>query len=91
MHMADALLSPAVAGTMYLGSAAAAGPETLGYADVYELIERLGKVSGTVYHPIPENAERYRELYAQYRRLSELMAADGSVGRELLRLRRSAE
>lgn len=73
-------------GSAILG-AAAAGPETCGCKDIYELIERLGKLSDVVYHPNPENVEKYRELYALYCKLSDVMAESGGVGKELLRLK----
>jgi L-ribulokinase len=73
-------------GSAILG-AAAAGPEVNGCDNIYQLIERLGKTADIVYHPIPENVEKYRKLYAQYNRLADVMAEAGSVGRELLKLK----
>jgi len=73
-------------GSAILG-AAAAGPEVYGYRDIYELIERLGAVSDKVYHPIPENVERYKRLYELYLKLSDVMAREDSVGRDLVRLK----
>jgi len=74
-------------GSAILG-AAAAGPEVHGCKDIYELIDKLGKLSDVVYHPIPENVERYKKIYALYKQLSDEMAKDGGVVRELLKLKR---
>ncbi|MBQ4563771.1 MAG: ribulokinase [Lachnospiraceae bacterium] len=74
-------------GSAILG-AAAAGPEVYGYRDIYALIERLGAVPDKVYHPIPENVERYKKLYELYLKLSDLMAGEDSVGRDLVRLKK---
>ncbi|MBQ8813004.1 MAG: ribulokinase [Lachnospiraceae bacterium] len=76
-------------GSAILG-AAAAGPEVHGCKDIYELIEKLGKLADVVYHPIPENVEKYKKIYALYKQLSEEMAKDGGVVRELLKLKREA-
>lgn len=67
--------------------AAAAGEAHTGCKDVPALIEKYAKLSDTVYHPIPENAERYQRLYCQYKRLGKLMAQPDSVGRELQKLK----
>ena len=79
---------PSALGSAILG-AVAAGPEAAGCPDVCRLVEKLGKLSDVVYHPIPENVERYRLLYRQYERLSGQMALADSVGRELLKLKNS--
>lgn len=79
---------PSALGSAILG-AIAAGPETTGYASTTELVEGLGKIADLVYHPIPENVERYKLLYKQYERLSDQMSQIGSVGRELLKLKNS--
>ena len=73
-------------GSAILG-AAAAGPEVHGCKDTYELIEKLGKLADKVYHPIPENVETYKGLYALYRKFSDVMSKKDSVGRELLKLK----
>ena len=73
-------------GSAILG-AAAAGPEAHGCKDIYELIDKLGKLSDVVYHPIPENVERYKKIYALYKQLSDEMAKDGGVMKELLKLK----
>jgi L-ribulokinase len=73
-------------GSAILG-AAAAGPDVYGYRDIYELIETLGSVSDVVYHPIPENVKRYRRLYEIYLRLSEEMAKEDSVMKELRKMK----
>lgn len=36
-----------------------------------------------VYHPIPENVKKYKKLYELYKKLSDMMAKEDSVGREL--------
>lgn len=74
-------------GSAILG-AAAAGPEVHGCKDIYELVEKLGKLADKVYHPISENVERYQKLYALYLKLSDEMAGEESVGRELVRLKK---
>lgn len=79
---------PSALGSAILG-AIAAGPEATGYASTTELVEGLGKIADLVYHPIPENVERYKLLYKQYERLSDQMSQIGSVGRELLKLKNS--
>lgn len=79
---------PSALGSAILG-AVAAGSEAAGCPDVCRLVEKLGKLSDVVYHPIPENVERYRLLYRQYERLSGQMALADSVGRELLKLKNS--
>lgn len=73
-------------GSAILG-AAAAGPEIHGCKDIYELIDKLGKLSDVVYHPIPENVEKYKKIYALYKQLSNEMAKDGGVMKELLKLK----
>ena len=73
-------------GSAILG-AAAAGPEVHGCKDIYELIDKLGKLSDVVYHPIPENVEKYKKIYALYKQLSHEMAKDGGVMKELLKLK----
>ena len=73
-------------GSAILG-AAAAGPEIHGCKDIYELIDKLGKLSDVVYHPIPENVEKYKKIYALYKQLSHEMAKDGGVMKELLKLK----
>ena len=73
-------------GSAILG-AAAAGPEVHGCKDIYELIDKLGKLSDVVYHPIPENVEKYKKIYALYKQLSNEMAKDGGVMKELLKLK----
>ena len=79
---------PSALGSAILG-AIAAGPEATGYTSTTELVEGLGKIADLVYHPIPENVERYKLLYKQYERLSDQMSQIGSVGRELLKLKNS--
>ncbi len=74
-------------GSAILG-AAAAGPEIHGYKDTCELIEKLGKLADKVYHPIPENVDKYKKLYELYKRLSDVMAKEDSVVKELLRLKK---
>ena len=73
-------------GSAILG-AAAAGPEVHGCKDIYALIDKLGKLSDVVYHPIPENVEKYKKIYALYKQLSHEMAKDGGVMKELLKLK----
>ena len=73
-------------GSAFLG-AAAAGPEVYGYRDIYELIELLGSVSDVVYHPIPQNVERYGRLYQIYLKLSEEMAREDSGMRDLRKMK----
>lgn len=73
-------------GSAILG-AAAAGPEVHGCKDIYALIDKLGKLSDVVYHPIPENVEKYKKIYALYKQLSNEMAKDGGVMKELLKLK----
>ena len=72
-------------GSAILG-AAAAGPEVHGCKDIYELIDKLGKLSDVVYHPISENVEKYKKIYALYKQLSHEMAKDGADYREILEL-----
>ena len=74
-------------GSAILG-AAAAGPEVYGCRDIYELVEKLGKMADLVYHPIPENVERYKKLYAVYKQLSDEMAKSDGVVKELLKLKK---
>jgi len=40
-----------------------------------------------VYHPISENVGTYKRLYVLYRKLSDVMSKEDSVGRELLKLK----
>jgi len=68
-------------GSAILG-AAAAGAEVHGYKDTYELIEKLGRLADKVYHPISENVEKYKKLYELYKKLSDMMAKDDSMGRK---------
>lgn len=74
-------------GSAVLG-AAAAGSEVHGCKDIYELVEKLGKMADIVYHPIPENVERYKKLYAVYKQLSDEMAKSDGVVKELLKLKK---
>ena len=69
-------------GSAVLG-AAAAGESVHGYKDTYELIEKLGRLADKVYRPIPDNVKRYKKLYELYKKLSDTMAKEDSVGREL--------
>lgn len=77
---------PSALGSAILG-AIAAGSEVTGCSGAAELVEKLGKLSDIVYHPIPENVARYKLLYQQYERLSEQMVQAGSVTKELLKLK----
>ena len=74
-------------GSAILG-AAAAGSEVHGCSDIYELVDKLGKMADKVYHPIPENVEKYKKLYAIYKQLSDEMAKGDGVVKELLKLRK---
>ena len=50
-----------------------------GIGGVAELSARLGRLSGTVYRPIPENVRRYEALYAEYCRLSEFFGRENDT------------
>jgi L-ribulokinase len=73
-------------GSAILG-AAAAGKEYTNCDTFEELTRKYVKLSDVVYHPIPENVERYRLLYKEFVRLSEQMAQPDSVLRQLLKLK----
>jgi len=64
----------------------AAGEKHTGYRSNEELIDALGSLSEKIYHPIPENVEKYRKLYDIYKKLSDLMAKGDSVEAELRKL-----
>lgn len=72
-------------GSAILG-AMAAGEKHTGYRSNEELIDALGSLSEMIYHPIPENVEKYRKLYDIYKKLSDLMAKGDSVEAELRKL-----
>lgn len=65
-----------------LGSALL-GASAAGLGELPELVEKYVKLSPVVYHPIPENVERYKALYTQYCCLSRQMAQPDSVIRQL--------
>lgn len=50
-----------------------------GFGSVAGLAARLGRLSGTVYRPIPENVRRYEALYKEYCALSDFLARGSGV------------
>lgn len=86
----DIYLCPTTQGSA-LGSAllgaAVAGETCTKCKNLAELAQKYTQLSEKVYHPREENVGIYRQLYAQYLRLSEQMSAMDSVCRKLRALR----
>jgi L-ribulokinase len=56
-----------------LGSAMAAAVVSGIYATTEEAQTKMGGGIETEYQPVPENAEKYRKLYEQYKKLGKFM------------------
>ena len=65
IKIAGAAQGPALGSAIF--AAVAAGESAGGYADIFAAARAMGKVSDTVYKPIPENAKTYDRLFAEYR------------------------
>ncbi len=74
-----------------LGSAIHAAVAAGAYPDVPAASDAMGKVEQAVYTPIPANADRYDELFAEYTALHDHFGRGGNdVMRRLKRIRREA-
>lgn len=74
-------------GSAILGAAAA----TTGFQGLPELIERYRRSGETVYHPVPEHAEIYQQLYALYSQLYDTYGRPDSPMKQLKQLRLAAQ
>lgn len=77
-------------GSAILG-AAAAGEKVTGCKDIPQLMDKYVKLSATVYSPNGAHKAVYDRLYAQYLRLSDTMAAQGSVCRQLQKIKQEEQ
>lgn len=59
--------TPALGAAMF--AAVAAGKEKGGYDDIFEAAKKMAKLKDEHYEPIKENAEIYKKLYAEYKKL----------------------
>ena len=59
--------TPALGAAIY--GAVAAGKEKGGYDSVFEAAKIMGKIEEKVYHPNPENVEKYAKLYQEFKTL----------------------
>ncbi len=59
-------------------AAYAAGSENGGYDSLAKASEAMGKLSNTVYHPIPENRTVYDNLYEEYAALHDYFGRGGN-------------
>lgn len=74
-------------GSAILGAAAAGD----GFEELSALIDRYRHPSGTVFHPIPEHAAVYRELYALYSQLYEEYGLKNNLMKRLKEIRLAAQ
>jgi L-ribulokinase len=81
--------APAVGAAMH--AAVAAGVEAGGYPDIAAAAARMGGLRDEMYQPIPENAERYDRIYAEYKTLYDYFGRGGNdVMKRLRAMRREA-
>ena len=73
-------------GSAILGAAAAGG----GFRELPALIDRYRQEGQRVFHPVPEHAEVYRELYALYSRLYEEYGQKNALMKRLKQIRLAA-
>ena len=73
-------------GSAILGAAAAGG----GFCELSSLIERYRQPSRTVFHPVPEHAAVYGELYALYSQLYEEYGRKSPLMKQLKQIRLAA-
>lgn len=73
-------------GSAILGAAAAGD----GFAGLSALIERYRSASRTVFHPVPEHAAVYRELYELYSQLYETYGQKSDLMKRLKQIRLAA-
>ncbi len=59
-----------------LGAAMAAAVAAKIHPDIFEAQEKMGRGIETEYHPIPENAARYKILYEKYKKLGKFIEFD---------------
>lgn len=64
----------ALGSAMY--AAVAAGKSCGGYGTMFEAAAAMGRLKETAYTPIPENVAVYKELYAEYKKMVELLGPD---------------
>jgi L-ribulokinase len=68
--------APALGSAMF--GALAAGSEKGGYDSIVEAAKYMSKVKEEYYKPIPENAETYNKLYAEYKTLHDYFGRGGN-------------
>ena len=68
-----------------LGSAMAAAVAAGVYSNTSEAQKKMGGGIETEYHPIPENVEKYKKLYAKYKKFGSFIEAEltNMVGKRL--------
>lgn len=82
--------SPAL-GAAIVG-AVAAGSEAGGYDNVFDAARVMGKLKDVVYRPIPENAEAYEKLFAEYMTLHDYFGRGANdVMKRLKKMKREAK
>ncbi len=61
-----------------MSGAVVAGPEAGGHATFADAVDAMTGVQDTTFTPIPENQQRYDQLYALYRRLHDAFGVQGA-------------
>ena len=85
LKLAGSAQAPALGAAMH--AAVAAGV----YPDISAAAEKMGKLKDEVVAPIPENQERYDQLYAEYKKLYDYFGRENSVMKTLKRIRNRAK
>jgi len=68
--------APALGSAMF--GAVAAGKDNGGFDNINDAVAVMSKLKDTVYRPIPENAEVYDKLYAEYKSLHDYFGRGGN-------------